>query len=272
MTLPEDFNPRNHLINQVTYWHNHLVSQYFSHEVPNDLSTPKSSLRLACTITPDDTDMMILQRQWLFEITTGHAQSLQPVVVGTPLIEYERDSKYSPQVILYFQEIYNYQKFSVQGLRPVMGRISFRLVNKTSATITPADAKHYANQIKTYFVTEKTVWHKGTYKATYLDLDNGFDLRLYCLNKSAGQNIAQQVCNVAGIPYNDANYQFIENHRTYPSNTGTQTVYGTSMKNPVYRPVADLSLRYAHLAIWGRGTPVNLVSVGMVRQNAIVNV
>jgi len=272
MTLPENFNPRDHLINQITYWHNLLVSHYFVNEQPNDLSTSKASLRLACTITPDDTDAMILQRQWLFEITVGHAQSLQAPIMGIPSQEYQRDSKFSPQVKMYFKEVYNYEKFVVQGLRPVLGEISFRLPHKTSATINQQDATQYANRIKNIFITEKIIWHKGHFKCTYYDLANGLDLRMYALDKASGQAMAQAVLAVASVPYDASNFQFIENSGNYPTNPGNQTVYGSEMEKPVKRPIANLSLSYAHLLIWGRITPVNLVSVGMRLKNAIVSV
>ena len=59
-----------------------------------------------------------------------------------------------------------------------VAKLAFRIMNKTADTISRADAEEYAREIKSEFATPPLIWKKGKYKCTYIDLDNGFDLRL----------------------------------------------------------------------------------------------
>ncbi|MDJ0737663.1 MAG: hypothetical protein QNJ47_27010 [Nostocaceae cyanobacterium] len=62
-------------------------------------------------------------------------------------------------------------------------------MNKNSDTISRADAEQYARAIKNEFGNPIYTWRKGKFKCTYLDLDNGYDLRILCISKQEGQMI-----------------------------------------------------------------------------------
>ena len=126
MVLPQNFSEWEHLQNQVQRHHNKLVQKYFKNQQDDSIGTPKESLKHACRIKDEDTAIMTLMRLWLFEVTVGHAQSLHPVMIGIPLLDWIRETRYKPQIKLYFREIYDHQKHGIEGLRQVTGEISFR--------------------------------------------------------------------------------------------------------------------------------------------------
>jgi hypothetical protein len=206
---------------------------------------------------------------WLFEVTAGRLQSVQTPIYGIPVQELHRETKFRPQIKLYFKEPYNIQKHGTGKLQ-ARAEIGFRIMNRTSETITRADAVEYAREIKAEFITNPLIWKKGKYKCTYLDLENGFDLRLLCASKSEGISTVQSVLKIVDKTYNDDNFQFIENTKNFPANPGTHRVYGKTLTKPVQRPTLDVKLTHAQLLIYGQLKPVNLVSVGQRLRSAIL--
>lgn len=271
MPLPADFNGWEHLQDTLRLYHNRAVNQYFKNTPADSLDTPKRSLRVACTMTDNDTSTMTLMRMWLFEVTAGRLQSVQTPIYGIPVQEYQRDSKFRPQIKLYFKEPYDFEKHN-DGTEQVRGEIGFRIMNKTADTISRADAVEYAREIKNEFATPPLIWKKGKFKCTYLDLENGFDLRLLCFSKSEGISLVQSVLKILDKPYSDNNFQFIENTKEFPTNPGTHRVYGRTVKKFRQRPTADVKFTHAQLIIPGQVKPVNLVSVGGRLRSVIENV
>ncbi|MBE9054169.1 hypothetical protein IQ243_28015 [Nostocales cyanobacterium LEGE 11386] len=211
---------------------------------------------------------MTLMRMWLFEVTAGRLQSVQAPIYGIPVQEFQRETKFRPQIKLYFKERYDIAKHG-DGTLQHRAEIGFRIMNRTSETITRADAVEYAREIKAEFVTNPLVWKKGKFKCTYLDLENGFDLRLLCASKSEGISTVTSVLKIVDKTFQSENFQFIENTKTYPINPGTHKVYGKFISKPRQRPTVDVRLTHAQLLIYGQLKPVNLVSVGKRLKSAI---
>jgi hypothetical protein len=271
MPLPEGFSEFEHLQDLIRIEHNKQVRAYFKNQNDDDVSTPKAALKHACLIKDEDTASMTQMRQWLFEVTCGHAQSLQAPIYGIPVQEYQRDSKFKPQIKLYFKEPYSIEKHG-DGTEQVRGEIGFRIMNKTADTISRADAVEYAREIKAEFATPPLIWKKGKYKCTYLDLDNGFDLRLLCVSKAEGISTVQSVLKILDKTYSDNNFQFIENTKEFPANPGTHRVYGKQVQKFRQRPTADVKFTHAQLLIPGQIKPVNLVGLNGRLRSAIENV
>ncbi|MBN3959253.1 hypothetical protein [Nostoc sp. NMS8] len=99
MPLPDNFSEFEHLQDLVRLEHNKAVKAYFKNQEDDDISTPKASLKHACLIKDEDTAAMTQMRLWLFEITIGHAQSLQTPIYGIPVQELQRESKFRPQIV-----------------------------------------------------------------------------------------------------------------------------------------------------------------------------
>jgi hypothetical protein len=269
MALPEKFSEWEHLQDQVRRYHNKEVNKFFKNTNSENFSTPKEHLKHACLMKDEDTAEMTLLRKLLFEFDAGHAQSLHPVMIGMPLLDWVRETVYKPQIKLYFREIYSHEKHMVQALPQVRGEIGFRIMNRSAETISRADSVEYAREIKNKFVTSNLIWKKGHYKCTYINLENGYDLRLYVLNKQEGIDMARAVLSILDKAYSDDNFQFIENFKEFPANPGTHRIYGNTVKKWIRRPIADLKLTHAQLIIPGQIKPINLVSVGRRLKSSI---
>ncbi|MBW4556410.1 MAG: hypothetical protein KME59_10800 [Trichormus sp. ATA11-4-KO1] len=258
MPLPDNFNEWEHLQDTVRLWHNKAVANWFRNQEVNDISTPKAALRHACTMKDADTSTMMMIRLWLFEVTAGHAQSLQAPIYGTPVQDIQRNTKFKPQIKLYFREKLGTDV--TNRVSPATGEITFRLVNESSSTISRAKAEALARDIKREFANPIFVWEKGWYKYTYLDLERGYDLRLLVKSKAEGIRITRQVLQIQGHTFNDDLGNYVDHDRSYSLNPGTHLVYGRSVQKFVERPRVDLRFRYARLLIHGRITVVNLVA------------
>lgn len=268
MPLPEGFNEWEHLQDMIKRWHNKAVGQWFKNQAVNDISTPKAALRHACTIKDNDTATMTQIRLWLFEVTAGHAQSLQAPIYGTPAGDYQREVTYKPQVKLFFRE--KPSQDMLDRASPVTGEITFRLMAETSQTMSRAKAEAMARDIKREFTNPIFVWEKGWYKYTYKDVEKGYDLRLLVKSKAEGIRVAKAVLAIQGHAFSDDNQQFIEHDRTYSLNPGTHTVYGRTVKKFVKRPRVDVRFRYAQLLIHGQINAVNLVAASDVGLKSVI--
>lgn len=262
MALPEKFSEFEHLQNTVKQVHNRAVRKYFKNQSDNDVSTPKASLRHACLIKDDDSQAMMLQRQWVFEITAGHARSLHPEIYGMPVDDYQRNTKFKPQIKLYFKQPRAEIDPDTNGLRQGEGQITFRLMDETSETISRAKAERLARDIKREFGTPLLRWEKGRFKCTYKDLELGYDLRLLVKTRTEAEQLIRKVLAIQGHSYDDENFQFIDNNLPTSQNPGTHRVYGRTVRKSLKRPAVSVRFLYAQMLVWGRPSAINLVSHG----------
>lgn len=267
MALPNNFSEWEHLQDQVRYWHNKAVDLWFKNQANDDISTPKASLKHACKMKDDDTSDMTFMRMWLFEVTAGHAQSLQAPIYGIPVQVYQSQTEFKPQVHLHFQEKYPY---IADRLRPVRGMISFVLMNQDFNVNGRTKAEALARDIKREFASPIFVWEKGKYYYYYRDKEKGYDLRLLVKSKTEGERITKAVLAVQGHSFNDDYSDYVENSRTYSNTPGNQMIYGQSQPKPIKRPTADVRFRYAQLLIHGRLKVVNLVATPEVGLREVI--
>lgn len=269
MTLPEKFTEWEHLQNTIRLYHNKLVAKYYKNQQPDSIATKKEALRHACTIKDNDTDVMTLMRLWLFEVTAGHAQSLQAPIYGIPVIEHQRGVKFKPQVKLYFRERLAHDE--QERVSPATGEITFRLMDEEASTFSRQKAEVLATAIKREFTTPNLfTWNKGKYYYYYRDIEKGYDLRLLVPSKTEGERITKAVLGIRGHGFDDDFVDYTEHTRSYSMTPGTHTVYGRTVKKPVQRPAVDVKFRYAQLLLHGREKVINLVAVSEVGMREVI--
>ncbi|MBK1989051.1 hypothetical protein A0J48_016140 [Sphaerospermopsis aphanizomenoides BCCUSP55] len=260
MPLPQNFTEWEHLQDTIRLYHNKQVAQYYKNQAVDSIATKKEALRHACTIKDSDTATMTLIRLWLFEVTAGHAQSLQTPIYGIPVNEHQRGVTFKPQVKLYFREKIAYDE--TVRLSPATGEITFRLMDEEASTFSRAKAEILATAIKREFATSSLfVWNKGKFYYYYRDIEKGYDLRLLVPTKAEGERITKAVLSIRGHAFSDDYVDYTENTRSYPMNPGTHVVYGKTVKKPVKRPTVDVKFRYAQVLLHGREKVINLVAV-----------
>ena len=263
MALPSDFSPWEHLQNVVRLVHNRIVKEEFADlgddSWDEDISVPRGSLRVACTMLDNDTAEMTLIRMMLFYLSLRKAQDMQAPIVGIPLLSFQETRKYKPQIMLYFQEDWQDVDHNYQ---PVTGEISFRLMNQETTSITNAEVTNWANKVKTNFGTGTGfVWKKGKEFTSYTDKEKGYQLQLLVRDLAEGKKVVEQVLDLQGHTPDWSKLNHLKNEAetiAFPTIPGNQTILGKSYKKPRKRPIADVRFQYAALNLHGFPKPIIL--------------
>lgn len=274
MALGADFNSVEHLQSVLRVWINREVYEYFSdvgdEDWDEDLHTPRASLRVACTHRDSDSIAVTQLRLQLFERI--RLQKFQVPYYGIPVGELHETRQFRPQITLYFQEDLNDIEPSYE---PVTGEVSFRLMNHTHETITPAIAQTLATKTKTEFYNGGGfVWRKGKNMLSYTDKPRGYSLQIRCRTEQDGKNLISKALDIQNHApdWSKANFkQNLEPAEAYPTIPPTERVYGELTRLPRRLPVADVRFQYALLHIWGRVHPVTLVDRSTIWPSALAS-
>ncbi|BAZ36966.1 hypothetical protein NIES4101_28870 [Calothrix sp. NIES-4101] len=276
MTLPPNFSHWEHLQDMLRREHNKAVARYFKDVGGIDweptVNTPRAALRLACTLDDKDTVDMTILRMYLFYEILGYSKKRLGVFYGMPSLEFQEKFEGRPQVFLYFTQ----DKESIPDrLNPVTAEISFRLMNETSQTMTEAKALTLANASKREFIENgKGIYFaKGKDIVSYIDKQNGYQLKIFSLNEKEGEKIIKNVLAVRGHPFDASKMSVSIPKRTSVSVAkGTKLVYGKQRKNRRWRPSARVRFRQAYMYIHGLDEIVPLVDTGGQWVDALVKV
>ncbi len=261
--MPAPTNPWSHYISVITQIQNRVVKEDFrdvgDDDWEPDISTPRSSLRTACTIRANDSAPLVMLRLILYYVVLRKAQDMQIPYYGMPIQDTQATFKFKPQVCLYFQQSsLDYPSNS----NPVTGTISFRLMDQTSTSITRTKVIQIANLVKTHFGGPTPfIWKKGKIMVTYTNWEEGIAWQILSLNPTEGQRVIKQLLKVQGSTFDDKFMNINENAsplEKYPNNPGNQSILGESTKKPKQRPVANVLFRYATLSIHGKARPEHL--------------
>lgn len=271
MAIPPDFNDVESLTDIVRREHNRQVKIWFARTPDDDVSTPESRLKRACIIKDDDPLLVALQRQWLFEITIGKSRSLQTPVYGIPVTAFTVQRKHRPQVFLYFQQ----KSLQVKrGETPATGRISYRLMNETSETITQAKVESIANKVKDVFGGNNPyIWSKGEIMCSYTDWDEGLQMQILSKSKQKGEQIIKDVLKVHGGSFERSKLNVNNNQDPsvrYPQVKKKKRILNETVDQPIERPVVDVVFRYATLALHGLPRPIHLYDLTLTLTNPVI--
>lgn len=253
-SLPEDFDPFQHL-KQVYYpQHNAAVALFFK-DLPIDwkpnIATARSSLRVACTITPDDNELLIAMRHRLFWDLLGYGNTDLFLYQGS-IDAITQPITGHPKVVLKFSQ--DQASIPPGGKKSDM-ECSFRLMQYTQATYTKALATTLANEIKTSFFSENQgyVFTKGKNIYNYLDAANGYRLLIRGNDQTSATTLIEMLLALTGTTFNEDNLSISTpmkpNIITTPPKQ--QMVYGSEVNLPNYRPTANVRFRYAFVKIPG---------------------
>jgi len=261
MALPPDFAAQEHLQSVVRRWVNREIREYFQDvggdEWDPDITTPRASLRVACTHLDSDSLIMTQLRWQLFERIRRSAFDMP--YFGIPVGLHHQTKKYRPQVRLYFMEDIGDVE---PTFSPVAGELSFRLMDHTEETITPAVAQTLANRIQTNFgVGGGYIWRKGRLMCTYTENERGYKLQVYARTEADARDLITRVLDIQNHSPNWERMNVSENQNAataYPTIPSNQRIYGEQRRLPRKRPVANVRFQASYLNIWGLTNPITL--------------
>lgn len=272
MPLPEGYSPWEHLQSVLMFTYNRVVRREFrdvgEENWDPDISTSRSSLRVACTIDESDSAIMVLIRMFLFYIVLRQASDLHPPLYTTPTELYQTVFKFHPQVTLYFREDLEDVE---AGYKPIDAVISFRLMNETSQSLSPANAEVLARRIYSLFGGATAYrWRKGRTKLMYKDVERGYDLKVHAFSEGEGREVIAKVLSIQNHSIENSNLTISELAAPPPIVPPTRFVYGESRRMPRSRPVGWVRFRYAELHIHGVNKAITLVDTTLRRSGALI--
>jgi hypothetical protein len=276
MALPENFSPAEHLQDVILKIQNKIVRAEFNdvgdENWIRDISTPRASLRTACTHVESDSLLMTQMRNELFYLILRKAKDFHPNIYGIPSQDFQEIMRFWPQVQLFFEEKSSEVETTYDPLR---SRISFRLIGQTLETFSKADAEVLAQRIKFLMnpASGAFFWKRGKELATYIDQTNGFYFQLYVFDETNAKKVIEQVLDIAlktpdwkllNISKNDVETS------TYPTNPPTKQIMGKAVRQPRKRPVGIVRFVYATCHIYGMTTPLVLYDPDSRYANALL--
>lgn len=235
-----------------------------------DLNIPRHALVVACLISDSDTADMTVLRTLLFWVVLGQAEALHPPIYAIPSDRYQQSVKFAPQVVLYFKED---SEDVEEGYAPIDAEISFRVMDKTSSSITESDARNLANKIKLEFANNGGYrWHKGRTKLSYRDKEKGYQFSVNAYSDTVGKTVIEKVLNIQGHALDLNNLSIAQLGDNPPTIPPTELIYGKSRRVARKRPVGWVRFVYAELHVWGMPNAVTLLDRSGRRKNPLVEI
>lgn len=265
MTIPLIFNDTELVQSVIRRYVNKLVKLDFK-DLDNsnggwepEVSSWRGRMRYACTHKDNDPIEITLARLFIYYFIFGKAQSLQPAIIGMRKESFDLflGTEYRPMVTLLFKQD---SDAVPPGYYPIEAEISFRLMSETTESLTQANLKTLATQIKNELATgQGYTFNKGKYLCKYYDKENGYDLQLYALNEAEGEQVARKIVGIRNHSFIDHNFKVTIPRANSVNTTGNINILGKSTKKQRWRPTAKVRFLFANLIIHNRPEPVCLV-------------
>jgi hypothetical protein len=272
MALPADFQQVEHLQDTIRRALNPEIREWFRDVTDDelDISTPRGSLRTACTHQDADSLLETATRMLLFEFLVRRPWRASGGESGSRPPHYV-PRKGRPQVVLYFEE----DDSDVEpGYSPVEGRISFRLMSETGASMTESKLTALGNKIKSKFGRGSGfIWKKGREMLTYNHWDEGIQFEILCLSESEGKRLAEQTLDLLSMAPDWSKAELhrnLEESEAYPIVPPTQQVLGKSRRLPRRRPRCDVRFHHAYIELPGLAQKIYLYDESGTIPDAVV--
>lgn len=265
MPLPANFNHWKHLLSVLVSLQNKIVTKHFTDIDPtiasDNIATKQASLYTACTMTTHDTVNIVIARLLLFYIILRKAQDLQAPIYGIPIENYHDSVEFKPQIKLIFHEK---KADAIAADRiPIRAQIGFRLMGKTSTTITEDEIKALATKIKSVFVgTTVYSFARGERKVSYRDPTNGYHMILAVPSIEVGEEVVKKVLSIQNHTFNPDYFTISASSKNYAAITGTNQIAGKQYRKPKQRPTGTVRFRRAELSLHGMYKDILLVCDG----------
>lgn len=271
MPLPDNFSPWEHLQDTLRWVQNRRVYEEFrdvgADDWPPDITTPRASLRVACTLRDDDTADMTMLRLWLFYGMLGNLPIDLSNFYSIPVEEYQAMTRFQPQITLLFYEDLGDVE---DGYQPVHARISFRLPGETEETMTKAKATLLATQIKNEFALANGYkWWKGRTKLSYRKPQQGYKFSLFAKTETEGKEVIQKVLSLQNNTLDLDCLTISELADPPPIIPPMKMIYGEMRREARVRPVAHVRFRKADMHLWGVQRSITLINMVMPKKGLV---
>lgn len=254
------------------YGFNAEVQRWFK-DLDSRADIGRRALRDSLLIQATDSRTTAISKIQFFREQVQRVQN-KPTVIGLEKQHFDEHISvvYHPMVIIYFQQ--RAEAARLDGdYPPITARISSRLMNETNATLTDANVRTLATQIKNELALPRPyTFDKGKYLCKYVDKENGYDLQLYTVSDAEGEQVARKIVGIRNHTFSEDRFAVTTPRRDPVNTTTNTTILGSSYKKPRWRPRGTVEFMYAELMLHSRPEPIILVSRGHIKSNPIERV
>ncbi|MHC5598773.1 MAG: hypothetical protein ACYTXC_23020 [Nostoc sp.] len=234
---------RQGLINGTSY--NAEVNAHFD---DTSADAGRNAAKNLCLITSTDSMQIALQRQSFFYHQVLKIQN-KPIIIGQPKTIFDSEVTYHPEISIEFLQDFT----SVpKGKQPKDARISWRLMNETSESLTVAKINNVAGLVyQQFFQNNVFNFNKGKVIGWYTSPTDGLHLQLYCLDVTEAERVAKYVVQAVGKTWNDNIFKTTTPKRNNLTPPEQITILGKQQNAPTWRPNVMVKAHKAYMNVWG---------------------
>lgn len=186
--------------------------------------------------------------------------------------------RYCPLIILHFTEKSSFvpgtNQPKGQGQNRKTGKISFRLMNETTETISEGNLRALGTKIKQVFGGQTPyIWSKGKELYSYADWTKGYQFQLLCRNQGQAETLITKVLSLQNhVPiwkYLNKVQNTREGER-YPAIKQTKVIMGQQIEIPLQRPLVDVIFKYAQAKITPLMEPITIYDSTGKKKGALI--
>lgn len=224
--------------------------------------------------TPKELRPIIMQIMANYQL----AQNLNSTAGDERDSEAYPDRRYRPQVRLHFLQDTDFDKKSdapgYHGRRRVPGRLSWRLMDETSETISKGELTNLGRRIKNIFgANNGYTWQKGKELYTYAEWDKGYQMQILARSMTQAQDLVNKILSLQG---HTPHWRFLtktenaEEQNRYPETPTTKVILGETVILPQLRPNVGVRFQYADVRVHKLMEPVVIYDRTHTKPGALV--
>lgn len=191
-----------------------------------------------------------------------------------------RDRRFNPQIRLFFLQDTDYSQTGAnttayKGKRRLSGRLTFRLMDETSESISKGELTRIATGIKNIFgANGGYVWSKGKELYTYADWSKGYQMQMLVRSSTQARDLTSKILSLQNHSpqwvYLTKSTNEAELER-YPETPQTKTILGEVVTLNKVRPRVEVRFHYADADIHRLMEPVILYDRTSKKVGALVS-
>ncbi|MBL1199904.1 MAG: hypothetical protein FWK04_12650 [Nostoc sp. GBBB01] len=170
---------------------------------------------------------------------------LKPDIIGMPKIDVDADVSYRPEITLHFKQ----SKESVpKNKHAKTARVSYRLMNQTSLSLSLAELKNLGRDIYNDFAKPTPYrFNKGKIIGWYIKPEQGLNLQVYCHTEEIAETVVKKVITHRSFSFDNDIFKFSKPNRNSDPTPGNITILGNSVQKPVWRPTVFVEFDHASI-------------------------
>lgn len=188
--------------------------------------------------------------------------------------------RFNPQIRLFFLQDTDYSQTGAntaayQGRRRLSGRLTFRLMNETSETISKGELTRIGTGIKNIFgANGGYIWDKGKELYTYADWSKGYQMQMLVRSSTQARDLTTKILSLQNHSpqwvYLTKSSNEAELER-YPETPQTKIILGEVVTLKKVRPRVEVRFHYADVDIHRLMEPVILYDRTSKKVGALVS-